>query len=160
SHRRGSAWNPRPNSCSGAAAMPARSLVLVIALTACLVNPDQRTRPVDLVARDGHGGWIVIIARHNAEIEGELIAIDPDSVRVLGPSGLISVARSDVEDAGLWGWDSEHGGVVVWGALGTLSTISHGFFLVISAPIWMATTAITTAVESHAPSVHYPADGW
>jgi hypothetical protein len=140
--------------------MRARSLVPLLAVAACATNPDPRTRPVDLVARDGHGGWIVVTARRGAEIAGELIAIDPGAVRVLGPTGLVSIARSDVESARLWAWDSEHGGVAAWGTLGTLSTVSHGFFLVFSAPVWILTTTITTAVESHAPILRYPGDGW
>jgi len=140
--------------------MPARNLVLVLALAACAINPDPRTRPIELVARDGHGGWIVVTDRQGAEIAGELIAIDPGAVRVLGTTGLVSVARSDVASARLWAWDAEHGRVGVWGGLGTLSTISHGFFLVISAPIWLVTTAVTAAVATHAPIVSYPDDGW
>jgi hypothetical protein len=140
--------------------MPARNLVLVLALAACAINPDPRTRPIELVARDGHGGWIVVTDLHGTEIAGELIAIDPGAVRVLDPTGLVSVARSDVASARLWAWDAEHGSVLVWGGLGTLSTISHGFFLLISAPIWMVTTTVTTAVATHAPIVSYPGAGW
>jgi hypothetical protein len=140
--------------------MPARNLVLVLALAACAINPDPRTRPIELVARDGHGGWIVVTDRHGAEIDGELIAIDPGAVRVLGATGLVSVARSDVASARLWAWDAEHGRVLVWGGLGTLSTISHGFFLLISAPIWMLTTALTTGAATYTPVVDYPGDGW
>jgi hypothetical protein len=140
--------------------MPARSLVLVLALAACATNPDPRIRPIELVVLDGHGGWIVVTDRHGAEIAGELIAIDPGAVRVLGATGLVSVARSDVASARLWAWEGEHGRVGVWGGLGTLSTISHGYFLLISAPIWLITTGITTAVETYAPIVSYPGDGW
>lgn len=140
--------------------MPTRSLVVLLAVAACATNPDPRTRPVDLVVRDGYGGWIVVTARQGAEVSGELIAIDPDAVRVLGPTGLISIARSDVASARLWAWDGEHARVAVWGTLGTISTISHGFFLVFSAPVWILTTTITTVVETHAPIVSYPDDGW
>lgn len=141
--------------------MPVRSLALLLAVAACASSPDPRgTRSVDQVARDGHGGWIIVTARHGAEIAGELIAIDPGAIRVLGSTGLISIARSDVESARLWAWDGEYGRLVAWGGLGTASTISHGYFLVISAPIWIITTAITAAVESRAPLLHYPDDGW
>jgi hypothetical protein len=139
--------------------MRARSLVL-LAVAACATNPDPRTRPVDVVARDGHGAWIVVTARHGAEVSGELIAIDLGTVGVLGPHGLVSIAQTDIESARLYAWDSQYGTLVAWGGLGTLSTISHGFFLALSAPAWIVTTAITAAVVSHGPVVEYPDDSW
>jgi hypothetical protein len=142
--------------------MRARSLglLLAVAVAACVGNPDPRFRPAELVARDGHGAWIVITARHGAEIAGELIAVDLGAVRVLGPTGLLSVEQTDIESARLYAWDSQIGNPLVWGGFGTVSTISHGFFLVISAPVWVITTVVTAAIVSRGPVVSYPDDGW
>jgi hypothetical protein len=140
--------------------MPTRSLVLLLAVAACAGNPDPRGRPAELVARDGHGGWIVVTDRRGTELSGELIAIDPDAVRLLGPAGLVSIARSDIESAELWAWDSQYGNLWTWGGLGAVSTITHGFWLVFSAPIWIVTTGITATIQRHAPLRSYPDDGW
>ncbi|HMG24646.1 MAG TPA: hypothetical protein VK607_25090 [Kofleriaceae bacterium] len=140
--------------------MPARDLVLALAATGCAFNPDPRTRPIDKVALDGHGGWIVVTRRSGAETAGELIAVDPDAIRVLTPAALVAIERPAIVRARLWAWDAEHGGYALWGTAGTLSTVSHGFFLILSAPVWVLTTTITSSVESRASIVDYPDHGW
>ncbi|HEX7839319.1 MAG TPA: hypothetical protein VF469_17700, partial [Kofleriaceae bacterium] len=141
--------------------MPIRSLlVLLVAATACVSNPDVRPRTIEGVVRDGRGGWIVVTQRNGAQIDGELIAVDPGDVRVLTATGLVLVAKPAVATARLWAWQTEHGVLGLWGTAGMLSTITHGFWLVFSAPIWFLSTTITTSVESRASIVDYPDDGW
>ena len=141
--------------------MPIRSLlVLGFAATACVSNPDVRPRSVEDVVRDGHGGWIVVTLRTGPQIAGELIAVDPGDIRVLTATGLVSIAKPAVATARLWAWQTQYGYIALWGTAGTLSTLSHGFVLVLSAPVWILTTAITASVESGSSIVDYPDAGW
>jgi hypothetical protein len=141
--------------------MPIRSLLaLLVAATACVSNPDVRPRTIEGIVRDGRGGWIVVTQRNGAQIDGELIAVDPGDVRVLTATGLVSIAKPAVETARLWAWQTQPGSIAVWGTAGTLSTISHGYWLVFSAPIWLLATTIVASVESRSSIVDYPDDGW
>ena len=132
----------------------------VVALAACASNPDPRSRPIKLVERDGHGGWVVVERTAGAAVAGELIAVEPDTMRVLVSTSLVAVPRGEIARAKLWAWDTEKNVPLVWGSLGSLSTLSHGFFLVFSLPAWVITTAVTSATESRASLLTYPDDAW
>lgn len=142
--------------------MRIRDLALaVVAATAaaCAINPDSRGRTLERVITDGRGGWIVVQLTSGAEASGELIAADTDAIRVLTSVGLLVVPPREVASARLWAWETELSGVIAWGTIGTVSTISHGFFLVFSAPVWIGATSLITAIESRKPIVDYPEHG-
>lgn len=146
--------------------MRARRLVaplLALALGACATNPDPRPRSIESVQRDGHGGWIVVTGRNGTVLAGELISIEQTGLRLLTYSQqpvLYFVRGPDIAKAKLYPYQTRHGRLGVWGALGTLSTISHGFVLVLSAPIWIISSSVAAASASHAPILSFPGDGW
>jgi hypothetical protein len=126
------------------------SLALVV-VVACATNPDPRRRTVQAVERTGYGGWIVVTMRDGEKAEGELIAADPSYVHVLafpmtGPR-LVAVATLSITDAEVFAHESE-GGFGVWGLIGALSTISHGYFAVISFPVWVLAAGLASVFES------------
>lgn len=138
--------------------MRARELVPLVALAACISNPQPGERTAERAANDGHGGTVVVKTLDGDEIDGELIAIGPGPylyVQVAETLGAIPVMR--IAQADLYEYQSD-GGFFAWGLLGTLSTASHGFFLVLSAPVWIASSSIAAAVESRAPHLEYPGD--
>jgi hypothetical protein len=145
--------------------MHIRDLVIlfVTAAAACASNPDPRARSIRAVAHDGHGGWIKVTTKQGPAISGELISVDASGLHILtGPqqSVLVFLPKTKIESAKLWAWETQPGGLALWGLAGTVSTISHGFFLIFSAPIWIVTTTITASVESRASQLEYPDDGW
>ena len=144
--------------------MPIRDLIVVLAVASgCASNPDPRRRSIEAAARDGHGGWIAVQVRGDAQFSGELIAIDPGRLWLLGVmprAQLLTIARADVTSARLWAWETEEGRLVGLGVLGTLSTPSHGFFLVLSAPTWVIVTTLLASIESRASILDYPGDAW
>lgn len=145
--------------------MPIRDLVIafVAAATACASNPDPRPRSIEFVQRDGHGGWIVVGMRGGAELSGELISVETAGLQVLTLTprlALMFVPKANIAAATLWPWETEHGSVLVWGGVGAVSTISHGYFLIFSFPIWVLTSTITAGIESRASQLEYPGDGW
>lgn len=142
--------------------MRSRELVLAAALSAsgCLHNPDPSPRSMAAVQSDAHGGFAVVSVAGQQAHYGELIAIGPSGVWVLGGGLLVHTPLESVSALEIHPYDVEIGGVVGWGLLGTLSTISHGFLLVLSAPVWLVTTSITAAAHSRTARERYTGDNW
>lgn len=86
-------------------------------------------------------GFTVTVEAEARPVTGELLAVDPTALWVLeeGESGRarpVAIPRRDVRAVGVVALES--GGTVtgVWAGIGTISTISHGFFLIFSVPVW------------------------
>jgi hypothetical protein len=62
------------------------------------------------------------------------------------PTALVTVGT-------LTAYDSQYGALRLWTILGTVSTVSHGFVLVLTAPIWAIAGSTATASASKAPRV-------
>jgi hypothetical protein len=112
-----------------------------------LQNPQERS--------DGFGGWMAIALRPEVSgldllIEGELIAVGEDSLYLLTGNALQAISWDDVRKAELRAYDSNAGALLSWAFVGLLTTPSHGVWLLISAPTWLITGIVTTAVESRA----------
>lgn len=137
-----------------------RALAALAALAGCASSPAPRARSIDQAITDGHGGWIELELAGAGEVHGELIAVDPDAVRVLELGRLRVVPRAAIGAARLWPWDPQADAIAVWGVVGLLSTPSHGYFLMASAPVWLITTAMFAAFESRASILAYPASSW
>lgn len=108
------------------------------------------------------GGWLEVEHGENSakRVQGELIALSPDRVFVLTDDGLLEIPKTTISQAKLTAYDSGAVALGVWTFLGTLSTISHGFFLIISAPVWVIGGSAATAVQSHKPVISYPKNSW
>jgi hypothetical protein len=142
--------------------MRARELVMLVALWGCATNPDPRSPSIETTQTRGYGGWIEITTVRNNVVSGELISVEPSVVRVLvrpHPGSLVVIRISDIRRAQLFKYESE-AGVGGWGVLGTLSTISHGFFFVFSAPAWILTSSVAASVESRHVILEVPGDAW
>jgi hypothetical protein len=133
-------------------AVLAAALLVSAGATGCLHNPDPKPRSMSAVHTDAHGGFVVVRVAGQVDHQGELIAIGLEGVWVLAGDQLIVTPHERVSDLDVYAYDVTVGGVAGWGLLGTLSTISHGFFLVFSAPVWIVTTIAASA--SHSGSAH------
>jgi hypothetical protein len=94
----------------------------------------------------------VPVRGHEIEIEhagqttsGELLAVDDMYLYVLTDSRVRAIERRKVTQVSVELYASQAGQAGLWTALGTVSTISHGFLLVITAPVWLATGISVTA---------------
>ena len=145
-----------------------RSIALVAALggLACATNPAPKgwLAPPAVAQSDQYGAWIVVTAvqssargdRHQPrrEIAGEFLDVGHDSVFVLLSSGTVSAtALADVRRARLAYYDSQSGSLAGWTFLGSVSTISNGWFAGLTFPIWLIAGSLTTASQSRAPIV-------
>jgi hypothetical protein len=129
--------------------------LLAMTLAGCATNPAPRSwRPAPKEAqRSIRGGWIALERKQPAKerVEGELIAVDDDALHVLTAEGLRAVPRAEVRKAKLVGYGDESGALGAWVGIGTLSTLSHGGFLVLTAPLlWLLGGGSAAADESRA----------
>ena len=144
------------------------ALLVLVALSAlgCASAP---TAPPDwlpdpkAVGSDEHGGWIEMECTTNfgkAEMHGELLAVDNERVYVLLGDAMRSIPIDSVREARLTWYDSHGGAVAGLAALGALSTVSNGVYLVITAPLWMIGGTIAAHSQFHAPVVKTPKKAW
>jgi hypothetical protein len=91
------------------------------------------------------------------DCSGELIAVDGRSLYVDDARGRRSVALGTIKKVTLVlfrfgdGDGHERSGYLLWGILGSISTLTHGFFAILTFPGWVATTAVTTALPDDGP---------
>ena len=83
---------------------------------------------------------------------GELLAVYDDGLWVLTDKGTRWVPKRSVRTVSVKLYRSPVGELVAWTFVGTLSTVSHGFFLVFTAPAWVlvgVTTALNASQATH-----------
>lgn len=133
-------------------------------MTGCAGNPAPREwrPPAAEAQRSSRGGWIIIEAAASSEArstgrllaEGELIAIDETAFHVLTTAGLQSVPRASAHRITLVGYGTAVGALDVWAVAGGISTLSHGGFLVFTAPMWAIGGIVATRTEKGAGILH------
>jgi hypothetical protein len=131
-----------------------RSIWLLALCTACFrtTAPDGWLPTPQEAQTDAHGGWIRV-EYQVGEIEGELLAATRDTIHVLAGGRWIAVPVSQVKQATLTGFNIRIQSLETWGLLGTLSTGSHGVFLILSAPTWIIASTAAASTASRAPRV-------
>jgi hypothetical protein len=138
--------------------------VAVASVPACAGNPAPREwrEPAAVAQRSLRGGWIVIKAvavsgarpTGRAVTEGELIAIDETAFHVLTTAGLQSVPRTMAHRITLVGYGTPVGALDVWAVAGGISTLSHGGYLLLTAPMWTIGGIVATRQEKAAGMLH------
>ena len=129
----------------------------LLMLTGCVTSSaPQGWLPSAAEAQEhAFGGWIELETTNDADVvEGELIAVQADTVFVLNES-LVAIAKSSVLEASLFGYASQWGRLGGWATFGTLSTASHGFFLVFSVPVWLFGGSAAAASQSRQPRLRF-----
>ena len=133
-------------------------LVPLVLAVACAYNPaPQGFLPSPREAdRNLYGAWIELTVpdgRRERMVSGELIAVRQDSVWFLPDTGagVLALATAGVKRGQVVWYYSEAGAVAGYTALGIVSTISNGVFLLLTAPAWLITGVVATSNESGAP---------
>ncbi|HXF96506.1 MAG TPA: hypothetical protein VNI61_10450 [Gemmatimonadales bacterium] len=143
----------------------AGSLALLGLAAACATNsapPGFLPTPAQ-AETSAYGGWIELRTGNedgSRRVEGELLAVSTDSVWILTEQGVVALATAAVREGKLTAYRSGTGAVASWTALGTLSTISNGWFLVFTAPAWIITGVIAGHSESYAAQPSLDRFGW
>ncbi|HKE90058.1 MAG TPA: hypothetical protein VKB45_06960 [Gemmatimonadales bacterium] len=139
----------------------------LLVTTACAYNPAPGgflPGPSE-AGQDGYGAWIEVgvpvAGRSDTTITGELIAASADTLWILPDSGRVAaVPTRTVRNGQVARYRSEAGSVAGFTALGVVSTISNGAFLLLTAPAWLITGIVASSNESHAPLRHLPPRAW
>lgn len=125
-----------------------------VLLAACANNPAPSgwLPSPDDTPQDPYGAWIEVRRGDRVRARGELIAVHDDSVFVLTQRGeLVALDRSRINGARIAWFDAQWGGLAVWTTVGTLSTLSHGYFSGITLPLWLIVGPIATGAQSRVP---------
>lgn len=91
---------------------------------------------------------------------GELIAINKGKLYLLGYEGLIGIPTEKIHRVKIFLYKSKEQTIEYWALLGTLSTISHGYSLIFSAPVWIISGIICAIGESKSGVLEYPEHSW
>lgn len=85
-----------------------------------------------------YGAWIRLrFDGHRPDVDGELLAVESDSVYVLGMDSVVdAVGLGAVEKAELYVYDPDLTGGQVWSLLGMLGTLSNGYYSSFTLPLW------------------------
>jgi len=127
------------------------ALCLLLAACAGTIAPNRWLEIPSVTQHEAYGAWARLETgtADMTHTEGELIAVTTDSIFILDTLGFLSgFSAQDLRRVHLQSFDSRHGLVAFWTALGTLSTVSHGVVLIISAPVWIISGSIASGAQS------------
>lgn len=115
------------------------------------------------------GAWMVVYDSikqvPRAKSEGELVSVEKDSVFLFSGAVLRGIKKDKIKIAKLFIVDPpiRPASANIWVLLGILSTASHGFGLIISAPVWLIAGSISAAGVASSDDegdLHYPENKW
>lgn len=134
----------------------------MLPMAGCASNPETPSGWLadrDEVGEDAYGGWVVGFGRAVGRYGGELIAVEPDTIHVLTDRGMVSLERS-VTRGTLVKYDPGSGRLVLWSAIGAAATLSHGYFLLFTAPAWALVGTLSVRAENEASRIEIPPGTW
>jgi hypothetical protein len=128
-------------------------LLVLVALAACASNPAPRGAlpREENVDRSPYGAWIIVERNGAQTVQGELLSARDDSVVVLTANGAHPVAREAIRYAEVGVFEARMASLSTWMVVGTLSTISNGFILIFTAPMWLIAGGFSLARVSKQP---------
>jgi hypothetical protein len=104
------------------------------------------------------GHQVTVSLVNQQVVEGELIAADATALHVLDADRLASIAAAEIDRVTVRVLPNRSGGIAGVTVLGTISTVSNGYFLLFTAPLWIisgtaaGTNAITRSFEVAPPA--------
>lgn len=131
--------------------------VVTLASAACHYSlaPAAALPIAEQLARDAFGAWAEIrytsATSGPARVTGELIAVTNDTVFVLSGVSLATIPAADIQSAQIETFYQPLQGLYAWAGMGVVTTLSHGYFLVLSTPVWLITGTAGIAWASRAP---------
>ncbi len=122
--------------------------VMVVLMAGCisLPGPTDWVPSSEEVQQDVYGAWTIleITPKSNKKpMEGELIAVQQGILYLLNENILQEIPIKQIKKAILASFNAR-GGISMWATLGFVSTLSHGGWLIFSAPIWLISGIINS----------------
>ncbi len=153
------------------------TVALAVFLAGCAVAkaPSDWLPNVEDIPEDAFGAWVEI-SQSDTTRYGELIALDGDSLYLLpvapraskrakaldsaASSHLDVIPLSAIPEARLFWFDSDWERLALTSLAGTVATVSHGAFLMISSPFWILGGFASSNIHSRKPLLSYPDATW
>ena len=135
------------------------TILLVLSFT--LINCHPTIAPTRSVPKrnalpiDAYGGWIDIKLVSSSDsveeksFQGELIAVEVDSVYILQLDKVQGLAISEVKSAKIIIFNTSMNGYGIWTFLASLLTLSNGAYAVLTLPVTLITGIATTIGEAN-----------
>jgi hypothetical protein len=142
----------------------ARPLAVAVALACACVAAGCASDPIPQSQRptaeeaitSGFGSFVYVVDSSGQPHAGELIDVLPDRLSIFNGHWIEMLPRARVSNAMVLVHRTHEGYYVLWTVLGTLSTVTHGVFLIISVPIWVSTGIATAISEQRRARLEYP----
>lgn len=114
------------------------------------------------ISTDAFGGWIFLNNYDSeAEIQGEFITIGTDSLYIMVDGQVLAHDLDDIDKARVVLFNTNNSAYAIWTFLGFISTISNGYFLVFTGPMWLITGAAVNSGEAKRINYFdYPSYDW
>jgi hypothetical protein len=116
-------------------------LLALLALACAQPNPAPPSwrRNLEDAQRSPLGAWTAVTLRDGRMTSGELLAAGDEGLLLGAGMAATHVPRQCLALVRVGGYDASNTAVVLGGVVGGLATITHGFFAIISAPIYLTT---------------------
>lgn len=108
---------------------------------------------------DAFGAWVALERADGSIVQGELIAVSPDSVYILAQAFLVE-PRAPIGRARVFKYDPEGWKITTWTAIGAAATLSNGFILIFTAPAWVVVGVLAARSNAAAARVDIPSGSW
>jgi hypothetical protein len=130
-------------------------LALAVASSGCRTSsaPLAAVTSVQRLPERVSGMWVRVTTSSGTVVNGELIAAMHDSLFVIDAE-LQTVPRDAIREVELTRYTPQYGPIAAWVLAGTASTLSHGFFLLFTAPAWLTSGIAAGAAESRRAILH------
>jgi hypothetical protein len=141
------------------------ALVVLISICACAYNtaPKGWLSGTGTSQKEAYGSWITVIQENSGSrdsLDGELIAILPDSIIILSGIEVITIPKDRIISAKITAYYSNAAALGVWGTIGILSTPAQGYFGIITMPLWLISAIASGSSQSFAPQKKFPKQNW
>lgn len=132
----------------GLPAVTAAGLVVLVFVSCTSIGHLDRSQPTggeiesEIQARDVPVcGFLVIAQSDRGRIDGELIEVRNGVLLVLSDNGIVELPADELSRVQvITSEPTRRTETVLWGVSGTLSTLSHGAFLIFTMPVWISTS--------------------
>jgi len=117
--------------------------------------PDGWLSEAEDIPKEIYGGWITIVTKPNnlqaeetsMQYSGEFISVDSTKIYLLYDS-VYQIPKNTIRNSTLELYQKKTKSYAWWTTLGTLSTITNGLLLVVTAPLWLTVGIPVTISES------------
>lgn len=142
--------------------MRARSAALLLAALAGCATPSAPAGwlpKAENLGKSHRGAWVEIEYRGekgDRVLGGELLAVSKNDVWILVRGEIVELASEAVDGGRVHVHEPLSGApLAAWAVLGGLSTISHGFFLVLTVPLWTLGGTASALAQQYSGSYRF-----